>query len=304
MRVRTRYHLDQILRLDPIKDCERIVYLSSCYEFPFDNARALEFALFRTFAVPSVGELLDATGEFSARAQRRYDDTDLLISTFVEGGFSSPQGLAAIRRMNQLHGRFNIVQSDYLYVLSTFVVEPCRWKARFGWRPFTEHERVALFSFWSQVGRLMNIHDIPASYEALEAFNVDYERAHFAYSAASRRVALATRELLVRWRVPAPFRPLARHAIHAMLDEPLREAFGLPRAPQQLYALIERTMQARAWTLATLAPERRFPVLRTELEHPSYPDGYTLEELGPKHAPKIEPRHLKRPAPAPHQHKR
>ena len=303
MRVRTSYHLDQILRLDPIQDCERIVYLSSCYEFPFDNARALEFALFRTFAIPSIGELLDATGEFSARAQRRYDDTDLLISTFVEGGFSSPQGLAAIRRMNQLHGRFNIAQPDYLYVLSTFVVEPCRWNARFGWRPFTEHERGALFSFWSQVGRLMNIRDIPSSYEALEAFNVDYERTHFAYSPASRRVALATRELLVRWRVPAPFRPLARQAIHAMLDDPLREAFGLPRAPQQLYALIERTMQARAWALASLAPERRFPVLRTELEHPSYPGGYTLEELGPKHAPKIEPRHLKRPAPAPHQHK-
>lgn len=304
MRARTRYHLDQILRLDPVQDCERIVYLSSCYEFPFDNARALEFALFRTFAVPSIGELLDATGEFKKRAQRRYDDTDLLISTFVEGGFSSPQGLAAIRRMNQLHGRFNISQRDYLYVLSTFMVEPCRWNARFGWRPFSEHERVALFSFWSQVGRLMNIHDIPSSYEEIEAFNVAYEQEHFAYTPAARRVALATRELLVQWRVPAPLRPLARQAIHAMLDDPLREAFGLPRAPAQLYAIIERTMKARAWALAHLAPERSFPVLRTELEHPSYPNGYAVEALGPALAPKIDPRYLKRPAPMPPQPKR
>jgi hypothetical protein len=68
--------------------------------------RALELALSHTFAVPSIAQLLASTGEFTDRALKRYDDTDLLISTFAENGYDSAVGRAAIRRMNQIHGRF------------------------------------------------------------------------------------------------------------------------------------------------------------------------------------------------------
>src|ERR687886_671140 len=97
-----------IRRLDPVCDAERIVYLDACYEFPFDITRSLELAFFRTFAVPSIATLLASTGEFTERSLKRYDDTDLLISAFVEHGPDSDIGRAAIRRMNQLHGRFDI----------------------------------------------------------------------------------------------------------------------------------------------------------------------------------------------------
>jgi hypothetical protein len=55
--------------------------------------------------VPSIAQLLASTGEFTG-ALKRYDDTDLLISTFAENGYDSAVGRAAIRRMNQIHGRF------------------------------------------------------------------------------------------------------------------------------------------------------------------------------------------------------
>ena len=97
--------LDEIRRLDPVRDHLRIVYLDACFEFPFDVTRSLELAFFRTFAVPSIAGLLASTGEFTDRPLKRYDDTDLLISSFVEEGYDSPAGQAAIRRMNQLHGR-------------------------------------------------------------------------------------------------------------------------------------------------------------------------------------------------------
>ena len=74
--------LKDIQKLDPKKDHERIVFLSTCYEFSFDTTRALEMALFRTFWVPSISGLLDQTGEFRQRPQKRYDDTDILISGF------------------------------------------------------------------------------------------------------------------------------------------------------------------------------------------------------------------------------
>ena len=114
--------LEQILRLDPEKDHREITYLITCYEFPFDVARSLEFALFRTFASPRIGGLLDRTGEFGQRAQKRYDDTDLILNEILENGYDSERGRAALRRMNQLHGRFAIANEDFLYVLSTFVL--------------------------------------------------------------------------------------------------------------------------------------------------------------------------------------
>ena len=130
--------LDQIRALDPERDHERIVFLSTCYEFPFDTTRALEFALFRTFCVPRIARLIDGTGEFRNRAQKRYDDTDIIVSELMEYGYSSERGSRALARMNAQHGRFNIANDDFRYVLSTFIYEPIRWNARFGWREMCE----------------------------------------------------------------------------------------------------------------------------------------------------------------------
>src|SRR5918994_5363903 len=179
----------EIERLDPERDHERIVYLDACFEFPSDVTRSLELAFFRTFAVPTIAELLGSTGEFVQRARKRYDDTDLLISIFTEHGHSSPAGRAAVRRMNQIHGRFAVANEDFLYVLSTMVMEPLRWNERFGWRRVTEAERLATFHFWREVGGLMNISAIPPTLDALERFNVQFERDRFGYTAAGHRVA-------------------------------------------------------------------------------------------------------------------
>src|SRR5437899_211066 len=140
--------LDQVRTLDPLKDHQRIVLLSTRQDFPFDTTRALELALFRTYCSPSISTLLDRTGEFQQRAQKRYDDTDLIVSELLEWGYDSDRGKAALRRLNQIHGRFPISNEDFLYVLSTFLFEPIRWNARFGWRPLCEQERLGLFYFW------------------------------------------------------------------------------------------------------------------------------------------------------------
>ena len=57
--------------LDPESDCRRIVFLDTFVEFPFDTTRSLELVFFKTFAVPSIAELLDSTGEFTERGQKR-----------------------------------------------------------------------------------------------------------------------------------------------------------------------------------------------------------------------------------------
>jgi len=94
--------LDEIQRLDPERDNQRIVFLTSFHEFPWDSKKSLEFAFFRTFAVPSVSALLDATGEFGTRPQKRYDDTNLLVFEIMEHGHESERGRRAIRCMNKI----------------------------------------------------------------------------------------------------------------------------------------------------------------------------------------------------------
>jgi hypothetical protein len=270
--------LDQIRRLDPVRDHQRIVFLSTCYDFSFDTTRALEFALFRTFCVPSISGLLDRTGEFGRRSQKRYDDTDLIVSEMMEWGYD--RGRRALRKMNQLHGRFQIANADFLYVLSTFVFEPIRWNARFGWRPMCVQEKLGMFYFWREVGRRMNIVDLPTDYDAFERFNVAYEGANYRYSDANQRVGGATRDLFIGW-FPRILHPVVRPAIYAMMDDPLIKGFGFPRPTNAMRRVVHGGLRLRAGIQRCL-PGRRKPFLRTELRHRTYPRGYLIENLGPE----------------------
>ena len=277
--MRPSRYLREIEGLDPVADHQRIVYLDTCFEFPFDTTRSLELALFRTFAVPSVATLLDSTGEFAQRAQKRYDDTDLILSTIVEHGYGSPEGRSAVRRMNQIHGRFDITNDDFLYVLSSFVYEPIRWNARFGWRPLVETERLATFHFWRAVGDLMAIREIPEDYDELERFNLEYERRHFRRTEQAERVGHATRDMFLSWFPWLP-RRLGAPAIHALMDDRLLDAFGFPRPARSVRAAVEGTLRARARIVAAL-PARRRPRLRTKRRTRSYGRRWSLAQLGP-----------------------
>ncbi len=271
---------DRIRRLDPVEDHQEIVRLSGMVDFPWDVTRALEFALFRTFASPRISGLLARTGEFTRRPQRRYDDTDLLIATFVEHGYDRPQGQQAIERMNTPHGRFRIRNLDHLYVLSTFVFEPQRWIDRYGWRGLTYNEREAGFRFWREVGVRMGIDDLPADRRSFEAFNRAYEREHFRYARSNEAVARATLGLFVGWLLPPPLRGLGERGVRALMDPPLLDAFGFAHPTVAERAIVDGALRGRAlaqWVL----PARRRPVWRTRRRPRSYPDGYTITALGP-----------------------
>jgi len=277
--VRESRYLREIRGLDPVADHRRIVYLDVCFEFPWDTTRALELALFRTFAVPSIAALLDSTGEFGRAAQKRYDDTDLILSTIVEAGYDSDEGKRAIRQMNRIHGRFAITNEDFLYVLSSFVFEPIRWNARFGWRPLIETEKLATFEFWREVGRRMAIEEIPERYEEFERFNEEYERREFRPSEAAGRVGSATRDMFLDWFPGLP-RRLGAPAMHALMDERVLEAFGFPRPSRAVRTAVEAALRARGRAVALLPPRQR-PRLRVQRRTHTYGREWQLEDLGP-----------------------
>ena len=112
--------------LDPETDFTEIYRNLALYDFPWDTNQALSFALFRTYAVPSIGRLLDETGQFTGACQKRYDDTALLLEASFASGFESSEAKTAIRRVNQMHRTYAISDDDLRYVLATFVVVPKR----------------------------------------------------------------------------------------------------------------------------------------------------------------------------------
>ena len=271
--------LREILRLDPEKDCEEINRLIATYEFPWDMTRALELALYRTYAVPSIGRLLARTAELTERSQKRYDDTALLLDAVVEHGHTSPEGRTAIRRINQMHRAYDISPDDMRYVLCTFVVVPARWLESYGWRALTAHELTAIATCYRHLGKLMGITDIPADYEAFARYLDEYEAEHFAYDEGGRAVSDATLDLMASW-YPTPLAPLARRASLALMDPPLLRAFGY----DQPSPLLQRAARGALWMrgrAVRLLPPRRTPhYARQNSQIKGYPQGYELAALG------------------------
>jgi hypothetical protein len=271
--------LRQIEKLDPRRDHVEIYHLMSGYEFPWDMTRALEVALYRTYCVPSISALLDRTGEFYRRTQKRYDDTALIVAEISKWGYDSERGREALRRMNRAHSHFQIANDDYLYVLSTFIYEPVCWMERFGWRKMSEQEKLASYYFWYEVGKRMGIREIPESYGEFERFARDYERDNFRFAETNRRIGAATRDLFASW-MPRIFTPLVRSGIYALLDDAMLESFGFPRPFGFMRTLVAGALKMRG-LLVRLLPARRTPNFFTDRHNRTYPRGYEIAKLGP-----------------------
>ncbi|WP_225821816.1 oxygenase MpaB family protein [Streptomyces naphthomycinicus] len=271
--------LGRIRRLDPVADALEIYRISATLEFPWDYTRALELALYRTYAVPSIGRLLARTAELTERTQKRYDDTALLLDTVLEHGFAAQEGRTAIRRINQMHRSYDISDDDMRYVLSTFVVVPRRWIDTYGWRRLSRHEIVAATEYYRTLGRHMGIPDIPRTYEEFEVLLDSYEEAHFGWDEGARQVSDATLGLMTSW-YPRPLAPLLRTATLALLDEPLLRAFHYPRPGAGTTALVRRAVRARGRLVRLLPPRRAPHYARQNWEIKGYPNGYRVADLG------------------------
>jgi pimeloyl-ACP methyl ester carboxylesterase len=275
-------HLARIEALDPTVEHEQIARISAQLEFPWDTETALSLALFRTFAVPSISAVLADSRAFLDAPRRRYDDTELLLAEIQEHGVASDRGRAALRRVNRMHAAYDLRDDDLRYVLSTFVVQPDDWIARFGWRELSAAEREAAWRFWREVGRRMGVRDLPEDREAFVAWSRAYEAAHFVPDPANHAVADATMTMYLRevLHVPRRLHRLARPVLLALLEPDLVSALGYPEPPQVLRRLVPAALVLRARLLGAFVPPRRRPVRLTRRPRPGYAHGYRIEQLG------------------------
>jgi hypothetical protein len=257
-------------------------------DFFWDINKALEFALLRTYAVPSIAALLDRTGETTSRPRKRYDDTVLILIEVLDNGLLSDRARRAYARLNDMHGRYTIRNDDFLYVLSTFILCPIDWLATYGRRPMTQDEREDWFRFWYAFGTRMRIEEIFPDLAAARDFREAFERTRTAVSKPSRKLAEASAKVvLADMHVPRILFPLGLAVLTALCEPRLVAALGFPEPSPWLRKCVGIVMSLRRSVLQWLPPKTRPTPPQTGSE--TYPEGYEIEELGtfaqPREAP-------------------
>jgi hypothetical protein len=96
---------------------------------------------------------------------------------------------------------------------------------------------------------------------------------------------------------PGFVRPLGKLAIYALMDEPLRRAFGFPQPNTAVKLIVEGSLKARGRAIRYL-PRRSSPRLRTTMKRRSYPKGYTIDKVGPAEPARSSPYFKGEDAPA------
>ncbi|KAL8973228.1 MAG: hypothetical protein Q9183_000081 [Haloplaca sp. 2 TL-2023] len=223
------------------EDAYKIQLDVSQYEFPFIFQKALQFALFRTYGIPTISKLLVATSQLSdvATASKRYADTAVLIREFMSHRPSDPRTLEAIARMNYIHSMYQksgaITNEDLLFTLSLFALEPLRWIQRYEWRELEEFEKCAVGTFWKSIGDAMGIdyHRLRSSKEGwadglqwlddVEEWSNRYEEDHMVPNIDNHKTANETVSILL-WGVPDTLRPVGERFVSAVMDDRLRAA--------------------------------------------------------------------------------
>jgi ER-bound oxygenase mpaB/B'/Rubber oxygenase, catalytic domain len=136
-----------------------------------------------------------------------------------QGTLQIPTGISPLRELR-------LENEDCLYVLSTMLLEQFRWNST----PSSEQERASIFQAWCDLGRSMNIADIPCTLEDMRSFCAIYECLNCYYTDCSRHVGRSTLDFLIG-RLPLLLRPLGWAGIRALLPRRIRDALGLPHPP-------------------------------------------------------------------------
>ena len=210
-------------------------------EFPFLFEKALQFALFRTYGIPSISSLLHSTRELSSSATscKRYTDTVLLVAEFMGHKWGEQRWMDSVARMNMIHEPFRkagkILDDDMIYTLCLFANEPVRWIKDWEWRELSDVEKCAIGVFWKAIGDAMRIEyrGLPGYesgkgwrdglqwLEEMATWAEAYEKKKMLPNKINHEVAEQTAAILL-WFVPVWAKALGTQAVTVLMDERLR----------------------------------------------------------------------------------
>ncbi|KAI7853001.1 hypothetical protein BDC45DRAFT_442893 [Circinella umbellata] len=285
---------DPTVALHDISIAEEVFHISGRREFP---------SLFRTYSVPTISKLLLATGEFTRNTRKRAEDTELILLEMADAYGHIEQAKRinlnlsqqetdeqrdrqkhALQRLNEIHGKYNILNGDYLYTLSLFIVEPMKW---------------AIYRLWYEIGKGMKLKDIPPTIEEMVEFHKKYASENVRYAPANWKIGKPTVEHLLT-KFPKFMRPIMSPIVYgvlpAILDPIDVKGFGLLSPKPWVVQLIDIGFHLRAFFIRYFMLPRFTTVMRTPIKpdpktnlykplynlyEPTYPNGYCIFELGP-----------------------
>ena len=267
--------------LDPDSESDAIVAILIDHVFTEDFLASMELGQLTTFGIPSISKVLHGTRQYEEAGTKRLDDT-LAMGLELFKGLQTPQAAAMLEHLNAIHSHYPITNDDNLYTLSTLSIDLDRWLSRYGFRQLREIERRALHRFAQVLGGKMNITDIPATHEAFVAWRLDYEATHRRFHPNNMAVASGAAKGLAAM-LPVGMRWLTLPLLASLVDEELRAALGLRKAPLPFRVAVAAGMRARRWTrrFFNAHEHRPFRQVRLLTQFATYPNGYDPMQLGP-----------------------
>lgn len=277
-----------------IQQAYDIQHAVSDAEFPSLFEKGLQLALFRTYGIPTIAKLLNATYQLSKteNVAKRYADTAVILTEIYSSDPSDPRTHEAFARLNYLHGHYikagRISNDDMLYTLALFVNHPVEWINKYEWRRLTPLEVCAIATFHKSMGEAMHISydPLPSSksgwrdglhfYAEIDAWAKSYESKHMLPNKHSYDTAIKTKELFLT-TVPSFTHGLVSHLISAAMDDRLREAIMFDPATPLVKSLLNTFMAIRRFLLRHLALPRITPIRNLSKEET--PDGRRYVEI-------------------------
>ncbi|KAI7868278.1 hypothetical protein BDF14DRAFT_1794893 [Spinellus fusiger] len=285
-------------------------------EFPLITRKSLEFALFKTYAIPSISKILCSTQRFEKHGNNRVEDTDLLISEIV-GIYSRVQNgekkcpflnkneiqkqyersTEAMARLNEIHGKYNIYNDDYLFTLFLFILEPISWINMYEWRKLDEREINAILHVWIRTGEKMNIKDIPDTLDDIKKKTEFYKNSIVSYSPNNLKCAIYTIAVLAS-TLPEFLQPIGEsilaRVMPCVLEDQYTKAFSFEPASLILRGFINGVLHLRGYFIRYFCLPREIFHIRTPFQSNNngayvpeydvygciYPNGYVISELG------------------------
>ncbi|KAG6006047.1 hypothetical protein E4U21_007407 [Claviceps maximensis] len=232
-------------------------------EFPFLFRKSLQFALFKTYGIPTISGVLASTSLFSdpKTASKRFEDTTVLIGEFIAHPPDNQRTHQAIGRINSIHSPYikagKISNQDLLYTLSVFITEPIVWINRWEWRQLTDMEICAQGAFWKSIGDAMDIkytgllkrdswRDGIEFVEDISLWARQYEREFMVPAATNKQTGDELMRMLL-YCVPRWALPFANHVIGVIMGEHLRNAMIYPKPPPSVEKIVNLSFWFRGF---------------------------------------------------------
>ena len=245
---------DEIAGLDPLRDAA-IVHHSVGWSFRTERVFFGTLEEIRPLIAAPANLFFFASGEFSVRTHKRLVDTVLLFDNIGEWGAESRRGREAAARINAIHGRYNVPNDAFRWVLLNLIFVPVEWNSKLGWRPFTELERLGWFHHYIAIGRGMNIADLSDDYDEMFAWWKDASAAAAQPSEITRSSFEKLTAQLIEY-LPEDLRALCLDALLAGMHDSFRRAVGYPAHPISWSPLSAKRSKSPAYS-ALPSPEHR-----------------------------------------------